>query len=74
MTRAARTKVADWLRRYGLAECAGLACAFLGSFVVRRATGSGVAAAYGAAWGETIGYASVIILRDYLAATRTAHT
>lgn len=66
------SRVADWLRRYGLAECAGLTCAFLASFAVRRVTGSNIAAAYGAAWGESIGYSSVIILRDYLAAARNA--
>jgi hypothetical protein len=67
------SRVADWLRRYGLAECAGLTCAFLTSFAVRQLTNSNIAAAYGAAWGESFGYSSVIILRDYLAAARNAH-
>jgi hypothetical protein len=66
----AREKLAEWLRRYGLAECAGITCALLGSFVVRRLTGSAVAAAYGGAWGETLGYSSVIIGRDFFAAAR----
>src|SRR6266513_29672 len=67
-----RTKLSDWLHRYGLAECAGLTCALLASFAVRRVTGSGIAAAYGGAWGESLGYSGVIILRDYRAAARTA--
>ncbi len=69
----ARTKIFEWLNRYGLAECAGITCALIGSFVARRATGSAIAAAYGGAWGETIGYSSVIITRDWLAETRAAH-
>ena len=35
-----RAKLRQWLSRYGLAECAGITCALLGSFLVRRATGS----------------------------------
>jgi len=64
--------VADWLRRYGLAECAGMSCALLGSFGVRRLTGSAIAAAYGAAWGESIGYSSFLVVRDFLVASRAA--
>jgi hypothetical protein len=71
-----RAKLYEWLRRYGVAECAGITCALLGSFVVRQATGSAIAAAYGAAWGESIGYGGTIITRDFLAEsriTRAAH-
>jgi hypothetical protein len=68
-----RAKAADWLRRYGIAECAGVTCALVGSFTARRLTGSTIAAAYGGAWGESLGYSTVIILRDYLAARRAAH-
>jgi hypothetical protein len=66
-------RLSDWLRRYGIAECAGVACALAGSFAARRLTGSTIAAAYGGAWGETIGYSTAIVLRDYLAAVRAAH-
>jgi hypothetical protein len=69
-----RASVADWVRRYGPAECAGITCALVGSLTIRRLTGSNVAAAYGGAWSETVGYASVIILRDWLAARRAAHS
>lgn len=68
-----RARVADWLGRYGLAEVAGITCALVGSYSARRFTGSTIAAAYGGAWGESLGYSSVIILRDYLAARRAAH-
>lgn len=67
-----RAKLYQWLSRYGLAECAGITCALLGSFVVRRATGSAIAAAYGGAWGETIGYTAFIVGRDFLSAARAA--
>jgi hypothetical protein len=67
-------KVAEWLRRYGIAECVGITCALLGSFVVRRLTGNALAAAYGGAWGETLGYSSVIIGRDFFAGARVARS
>jgi hypothetical protein len=67
-----RAKLSDWLHRYGLAECAGLTCALLLSVTVRRVTGDVIAAAYGGALGESVGYSTVIILRDYLAAARGA--
>lgn len=65
-------KLVEWLRRYGFAECAGITCALLASYVVRAATGSALAAAYGGAWGETLGYSAVLIARDGLTAARTA--
>ena len=69
-----RAKVSDWLSRYGLAEVAGIICALAGSYGARRFTDSNVVSAYAGAWGESLGYASVILLRDYLAARRAAHT
>ena len=65
-----RAKVYQWVSRYGLAECGGITCALLGSFIVRRWTGNAIAAAYGGAWGESIGYSAVIVGRDFLAAAR----
>jgi hypothetical protein len=67
-----RAKIYQWLSRYGLAECGGVTCALLGSFLVRRVTGSAIAAAYGGAWGESLGYSFVIIGRDFLAGARAA--
>jgi hypothetical protein len=65
-------RVISWLNRYGLAECAGIACALAGSLVVRRWSGNAIAAAYAAAWGETLGYSTAIVGRDFLAGIRTA--
>jgi hypothetical protein len=70
VTTVHRAKILDWVRRYGLAECAGIACAVLASFAARRTTGSAVAAGYAGAWGETLGYATVLVVRDFLAGTR----
>jgi hypothetical protein len=67
-----RAKITQWLSRYGIAECAGVSCALLGSFVVRRATGNAIATAYAGAWGESIGYSSVIIGRDFFAEIRAS--
>jgi hypothetical protein len=68
-----RAKVYQWVSRYGLAECAGITCALLGSFIVRHTTHSAIAAAYGGAWGESIGYSSVIVGRDFLNEIRNTH-
>ena len=67
-----RSRAADWLTRYGFAECAGIVCAFAGSLLVRRVTGNAIAAAYGAAWGESLGYSCVIVTRDFLTESRAA--
>src|SRR5438270_10906963 len=66
----ARAKLVEWVSRYGFAECAGIGGALLGAILVRDATGSALASAYGGAWGESLGYASVIIVRDYLTQAR----
>jgi len=66
-------RVRDWIGRYGPAECGGLALAFLASFAARLFTRNALVAGYAAAWGETIGYASVMVLRDFLAEVRAAH-
>src|SRR5205823_1521235 len=68
----ARAKLREWLSRYGLAECAGIGCALLAAFVVRHVTGNAIAAAYAGSWGETIGYAGVIIGRDFSTEARVA--
>ena len=65
-----RLPLRDWLFRYGPAEVAGITLAFVASFAVRHTTHSGILGAYAAAWGETIGYASVMATRDLLAEFR----
>jgi hypothetical protein len=67
-----REKLPQWLSRYGVAECAGVACALVASLAARAATKNAIAAAYAGAWGETIGYAGVIITRDFWAEARGA--
>jgi hypothetical protein len=59
--------------RYGVAECAGITCALVGSTLVRHATHNAVATAYAGAWGESLGYSSVIIGRDFVSGVRKAH-
>jgi hypothetical protein len=68
-----RAKLFQWIRRYGVAECAGITCALTASFIIRRATRSEIAAAYAGAWGESIGYSTVIVGRDFLVDARAAH-
>ena len=57
-----------------LAECGGVAGALVGSYLVRHITGNAIAAAYGGAWGETLGYAAVIVVRDLVSESRTARS
>lgn len=59
-----RAKGAEWLKRYGVAEVAGLCTALGGAFAVRALTGSDIAAAYGGAIGENLGYYGVIVGRE----------
>ena len=59
---ALRSRLADWLARYGPAEVAGTVTAVLGSYLVHAATANEVAAAYGGAIGENIGFYGVILL------------
>ena len=67
-----RPRVREWIFRYGPAEVAGLIVAFIASFAVRHSTGSAILSGYAAAWGETIGYAGVIIARDFITETRNS--
>ena len=48
-----------------------MTCALLASWIVHRVTGSAIAAGYGGAWGEAVGYSTVIIARDFLSASRS---
>jgi len=53
-----------WLHRYGPAEVVGIGTALLGSYLVHALTGSEIAAAFGGALGETLGFYGVIIGRE----------
>ena len=67
-----RDKGAEWLRRYGVAEIAGICTAVIGSLGTRALTGSDVAAAYGGALGENLGYYGVIVSREVVHDRRAA--
>jgi hypothetical protein len=70
--RSTSVMLGDWLRRYGLAECAGTGCALLATFIARRLSRRLVIAAYAAAWGETVGYGGAVFLRDLATSGRGA--
>lgn len=56
--------VREWIRRYGVAEIAGIVTAVLGAWLVRTLTHHEVAAAYGGALGENVGFYGTIIARE----------
>ncbi len=57
-------RIVHWLDRFGWAELAGLATSYIGYHLIASTGVGGVAAAFGAAIGENVGYYSVIFLRD----------
>ena len=67
-----RRKGAEWLERYGIAEVVGSCTAVAGAFAARALTGSEVAAAYGGALGENLGYYGIVIGREVLRDRRAA--
>ena len=67
-----RAKGAEWLGRYGVAEVVGLCTAVVGSFAARALIGSEIAAAYGGAIGENVGYYGIIVGRDVVRDRRAA--
>ena len=69
-----RERIGVWIRRYGLAEVTGIATAVAGSFLVHAFTRSEIAAAYGGALGENVGFYGFIVVRELLADRRRAHT
>ena len=62
--RGSRLKI--WIRRYGLSELAGVAMAIFGSWLLRSATDSSLAAAYGASIGEAMGFYGSLVAREML--------
>jgi hypothetical protein len=67
-----RAKGAEWLGRYSVAEIAGLCTALVGSLGARALSGSEIAAAYGGAMGENLGYYGVIVGREVVRDRRAA--
>jgi hypothetical protein len=67
-----RERVVAWLKRYGPAECVGILTALAGAYGVHAITQNEIAAAYGGAIGETLGFYSVIVAREIRADARAA--
>jgi hypothetical protein len=61
-----KVRLAKWIRRYGLSEVAGVTTAAASSWLVGNATDSAVIAAYGAAFGESLGFYGSLIIREML--------
>jgi hypothetical protein len=57
-------RMKDWIRRYGPAELVGIATALLGSWLLYATTRNEVAAAYGGALGENVGFYAVMVGRE----------
>ena len=61
-----KVRFVQWVRRYGLSEVAGVTTAAAGSWLIGNATDSMVIAAYGAAFGESIGFYGSLVIREML--------
>jgi FHA domain-containing protein len=61
-----RRRVRRWFSRYGPSEVAGIAMALGGSWLVQRASGSALAAAYGASIGEALGFYGSLVIREMI--------
>ncbi len=64
----------EWILRYGVAECFGITFALVASFGARRLTGNPIVIGYITAWGETLGYLGLVVVRDFVVETRLART
>src|SRR3954471_16983609 len=67
-----RSRLGEWIRRYGPAEIAGTVTAILGSYLVFILTRSEIAAAFGGSMGENVGFYGVILGRETAADRRAA--
>ena len=65
-----KANAGNWLRRFLPAEIAGTLTAVAASQIVYRSSGNPVAAAFAGSIGETLGFYTIIIIRDTLAETR----
>ena len=67
-----RGKLAQWVARYGPPEVIGTATAIAGSVIVHHLNGNEIAAAYGGAMGENLGFYGTLLLREFLRGRRAA--
>jgi hypothetical protein len=61
-----KVRLRTWIKRYGPSELAAIALAFGGSWLMRTATGSAIAAAYGGSIGESLGFYGYLITREMI--------
>jgi hypothetical protein len=61
-----KARVRRWIKRYGPSEVAGIAMALGGSWLVQQASGSVIAAAYGASIGEGLGFYGSLVIREMI--------
>jgi hypothetical protein len=61
-----KDRIGTWIKRYGPSELAGIALAFGGSWLMRTATGSAIAAAYGGSIGESLGFYGYLVTREMI--------
>jgi FHA domain-containing protein len=61
-----RSRMGTWIRRYGPSEVAGIVMAFGGSWLLLHASGSIIAAAYGASIGEALGFYGSLVTREMI--------
>ena len=72
-----KSRARMWIKRYGPSELAGIAMALGASWLVHRASGNEIAAAYGASIGEALGFYGSLVIREtiqeaYFAGARRA--
>lgn len=60
-----RAKAREWIQRYGPAELAAACTAIIGYFLTFGLTGGEIAAAFGGAIGDNLGYYGTILTRDF---------
>ena len=61
-----KSRVGMWIKRYGPSELAGIATALGASWLVHQASGSVIAAAYGASIGEALGFYGSLVTREMI--------
>jgi hypothetical protein len=59
-------RIATWIKRYGPSELIGIVAAFAGWWLMRTATGSEIAAAYGGSIGEGLGFYGYLVTREMI--------
>jgi FHA domain len=61
-----KSRAGTWIRRYGPSELIAIAVAFAGAWLMKAATGSTIAAAYGGSIGESLGFYGYLVTREMI--------